>query len=67
MLPRVTNNKELRDFKAKVRAEVVAEIVAKLDTERKLGYWADGDTKGNHIRDQTYLRAIATVKRAETA
>lgn len=66
MLPRITNNRELRDFKAQVRAEVVAEIAAKLDIERKLGYWAAGDKTGNYIRNQTYLRAIDTVKGAET-
>lgn len=45
-----------------IRREVLEEVIQDLDAKRKGGFWANGDARGNHVRDQSFIRAIGAVK-----
>ena len=45
-----------------IRREVLEEVIVDLEARRKGGFWANGDANGNHIRDQSFIRAICAVR-----
>jgi hypothetical protein len=44
------------------RNAILDEVADELEGRRKGGFWAIGDAHGNHVRDQSFFRAICAVK-----